>query len=85
MTITLEDVRAAVAANGKAVSARQLLRYFTALGIKPEGARQRPQIYPPDATDRVLEYLGLTGAVETTAGVISVGEAKRRAKQRRKS
>lgn len=43
----------------KPCSRAMLYIYFKRLGIKPVGARQRPQNYPDDAADRVLKHLGL--------------------------
>jgi hypothetical protein len=43
------------------ISRRQLLRHMSKAGVKPIGARQRPQNYPDDAAKRVLAHLGLNG------------------------
>lgn len=36
--------------------------YLRKLKIKPLGARQIPQIYPDDSLERILAYLGRSGA-----------------------
>lgn len=43
----------------KRVSSRQVRRYLDRLSIRPLGIRQRPNRYPMDTVDRVLESLGL--------------------------
>ena len=50
----LNEVRVA-----KTCSDIQLRRYITQLNIKPLGVRQRPQRYPADTTEKVLEHLGI--------------------------
>jgi len=43
----------------KTCSIQQLYRYFAAFHIEPVGVRQRPQLYPNDAAERILKQLGL--------------------------
>ena len=50
----LEEIR-----RHKTCSVTQLYRYFAAFNITPLGVRQRPQVYPDDAGERILEQLGL--------------------------
>jgi len=59
--MTLSQITKAVNAV-KPVSRPQLFRYIKAAGIEPLGARQRPQQYPPDSADRILDHLGLAVA-----------------------
>ena len=61
----------------KPVSQKQVFRYLKVCKIKPAGLRQRPQQYPDDAADRILETLGLK--------IVSMNElrdVRRRAKSR---
>lgn len=57
---------------------RQLHRYLKTFNIKPVGANQRPQRYPAETTDQLLQHLGM-GWNAREAGILSVKEAKRRA------
>lgn len=43
----------------KICTKRQLYRYLKQFNITPVGVRQRPQLYPDDAAQRVLLQLGL--------------------------
>lgn len=43
----------------KTCSIAQLYRYFAAFHIAPIGVRQRPQLYPDDTAERILQNLGL--------------------------
>ena len=43
----------------KTCSMIQLRRYLSRINIKPIGARQRPQRYPADTTERIFIYLGI--------------------------
>lgn len=56
--MTIEQITQTVAAV-KPASRRQVARYLAACGIAPIGARQRPQNYPEDSAERILQYLGL--------------------------
>ncbi len=49
-------------AGGKPCCQPQLYRYLKAFRIKPAGIRQRPQIYPADTAQRILNHLGLAVA-----------------------
>jgi len=51
---------------GKKVTSKTIYRYFKKLGIKPQGARQRPQKYPADTALRLAHYLGLELTPPTT-------------------
>ena len=42
----------------KPCSARQTRRYIQDVGVKPIGARQRPQRYPDDVVGKILLHLG---------------------------
>jgi hypothetical protein len=42
----------------KPVCREMLYNYLRRLGIKPIGARQRPQLYPPDTAKKILTHLG---------------------------
>ena len=56
--VTVEQVCQAVA-KLKPVTRATLYRNFQALGIKPLGVRQIPQLYPPDTAQRILRRYGL--------------------------
>jgi hypothetical protein len=58
-TITLADITKQVCAI-KPVSRRQVLRYMRTCKIRPAGElRQKPEHYPADSAERILERLGL--------------------------
>ena len=42
----------------KPLSRESIYTNIRALGIKPVGARQRPQLYPPDTAARILKRYG---------------------------
>jgi len=42
----------------KRVSRAQLYNYFKALKIEPIGARQKPQRYPDNTAEKIIDYLG---------------------------
>lgn len=42
----------------KPCSRAQVYRHIAALKIEPIGARQRPQQYPANSAQRILEHLG---------------------------
>ncbi len=42
----------------KRVSRAQLYNYFKALKIEPIGARQKPQRYPANTAEKIIDYLG---------------------------
>jgi hypothetical protein len=42
----------------KPCSTSTVIRYIRAVGIKPIGARQKPQRYPEDSALRILIHLG---------------------------
>lgn len=44
------------------ISRRQLLRHIKKAGVKPMGAKQRPQRYPINSAAVMLEYLGFNGS-----------------------
>jgi dihydroneopterin aldolase len=72
--MTTKQALKKLAAHGKKVTLQQLYRYFIACDIKPSGANQRPQQYPADSVQRILQHLGYSNEVVET-----------RAKQRRTS
>jgi len=47
----------------KPLSRPAVYNYLKALKIKPIGARQKPQRYPEDSADRILQHLGLPHVV----------------------
>jgi len=55
------DQITSVVADKKPLSKRQIYRCLVSLAIRPIGIRQRPQQYPADAADRILQALGLSG------------------------
>lgn len=55
--MTIAQIQTDLARAGKPSSEAQLRRYFTALGIKRQGARQRPAQYPDNATARIMAHL----------------------------
>jgi hypothetical protein len=88
MSVTIEDVKAALALAGKTASESTVRRLFRCLGVKPCGARQIPQRYPLDTIDRVKNHLGLGNPLESTrpaVGILSLAQIKRRAKAKGKS
>lgn len=57
--LTIEQIVEAVSSK-KPISRRTVYHHITALGIKPVGEiPQRPQLYPPDAAQRILSRYGL--------------------------
>ena len=75
--ITIEQVQKQICQAGKAISVRQIQRYFSALGIKCLGKRQKPNVYPSNAADRVLTHLGLNGEIAAHDGrVVSLNKLK---------
>ena len=57
--LTIQQLLDAVSRQ-KRMSVRTLYANITTLGIKPLGARQIPQLYPPDTAQRILARYGLT-------------------------
>jgi hypothetical protein len=43
----------------KTCTKRQIYRYLKLFNINPVGIRQKPQLYPDDAAQRILKQLGL--------------------------
>jgi triphosphoribosyl-dephospho-CoA synthetase len=60
--MTATQILQRLKAGGKTISAVHLYRYFQKFHIRPVGIRQRPQVYPEDAAERILENLGLAPA-----------------------
>lgn len=60
--MTTKQTLRQLAAAGKQVTVQQLYRYFNKLEISPSGAPQRPQQYPEDTAQRILQHLGLVPA-----------------------
>lgn len=59
MPLTIQQIHTLITKH-KAVSRRQLFRYFERLGITPFcGLRTRPRLYPDDSADRILAELGV--------------------------
>jgi len=56
----------------KPTSLAQLRRYIRAVGIKPIGARQRPQRYPDDAAGKILVHLGFEERSKPTNRIVSM-------------
>ena len=62
--MTTKQTLKALAASGKKISLGRLYIYLKRFEIKPSGVNQRPQQYPPDSAERILQHLGFsTGAV----------------------
>jgi len=80
--MTPNQILETLARQGKKVKRCQLYRYFKAAGIKPQGARQRPQIYPADSLNRLVQYLGLEtephrrSRLSQSAGIITMKQIK---------
>jgi hypothetical protein len=51
----------------KRVSRAQVYNYLKALKIGPIGARQKPQRYPDNTAERIIEYLGFPKIVSMKA------------------
>jgi hypothetical protein len=84
MSVTIEDVKKALAQAGKPVSESTIRRLFRVLGVKAVGARQIPQRYPLDTIDRVENHFGLGNPLDSTRpalGILTLPEIKRRAKK----
>jgi len=62
-------------------SERQLRRYLRLFNIKPLGIRQRPQRYPANTGLTILARLGSGTTQMPGEPIITVKEAKRRAKR----
>ena len=58
--MTVNEIRTELEKQGKRVSRWSLYQYFGKFKIKPAGARQCPQQFPPDSAQRILVKLGLT-------------------------
>ncbi len=56
--MTIVEIQSAVAPH-KRCSKASIHNYLNTLGIRPVGARQRPQRYPDDAAGKILLYLGI--------------------------
>jgi hypothetical protein len=76
--MTLLDIIAAVS-KFKPVGRRQIIRYRDALKIMPLGVRQRPQQYPADAAERILQHLGLSAVPPTVKSRVTTFKTNRRA------
>lgn len=59
---TIEDIHSEVN-RVKPVTRRQVYRYIKQFHIRPAGARQRPQLYPDDAGQRIVAEFGIKGLV----------------------
>lgn len=77
---TLTEIVAEVQAV-RPLSARQILRHLKAAGLKPAGARQRPQQWPENTPGLLLAYLGLGGTPATAARILSLTEVRHRARK----
>ena len=55
----IDQIIATLTKYGKTLKTCQLYRHLKRAGIKPVGARQRPQKYPADTALRLAQYLGL--------------------------
>jgi len=62
---------------GKSIGLTRFYHFLNELSIKPVGARQRPQHYPPDTANRILAHLGLAGG-SAIVGASAVVAGKRR-------
>lgn len=67
-TMTANETLQALLVAGKKIGRTRLYFYLDQLGIKPEGIRQRPQRYPSDTAQRILQHLGFT---EPAGGVFT--------------
>ena len=55
--MTIAQIQTDLATAGKASSEAQIRRYFAALGIQRQGARQRPAQFPDNSSVMILGYL----------------------------
>jgi hypothetical protein len=85
---------------GKPLNKSRLYELLVDLGIKPVGARQRPQQYPPDTAERILQHLGFSGGaangrseghlphtppkIRRRAGILSLSQLKTHKPRRKK-
>ena len=67
----------------KTCSRPHLYRYLKKLKIKPAGANQRPQRYPPEAAERILTHLGFNGQAPRIVTMAELRAERARAKGRR--
>jgi hypothetical protein len=91
--MTTKQTLQALAAGGKIISLGRLYVYLNRLGIKPAGANQRPQQYPPDTAERILAHLGFSSGRDVTttvangksrngsAGILTLKQLKRGARR----
>ena len=70
--MTIDEITEAVSSK-KETSRRQVQRYLKACEIKPIGPKQRPQRYPENSAQLILEWLGLG-----FGGEVSVATARYR-------
>jgi len=61
-TVTLPELRKALALHGKPVSTMTVYRYLAALGIR-QTVRQRPARYPGITSKMLLAHLGLIAPI----------------------
>jgi hypothetical protein len=54
-------------------------RYIRKIKIKPLGMRQKPQIYPDDAAEKILARLGLTPTMAQLRAERAKAQAERKA------
>ena len=51
---------------GKIIGVTRLYHFLNKLGIEPLGVRQRPQQYPADTAERILQHLGFSAVPQYT-------------------
>lgn len=75
--MTIDEIHSQIA-RVKPVSRRHAQRFLKQLNISPIGARQRPQHYPENSAQLILQHLGFA----TSQKIISVKKAKQLAGKR---
>jgi len=63
--------------SGKSIGPARLYQLLNQLDIQPAGARQRPQQYPADAAERLLNHFGIFPAGENARIPVANGQRGR--------
>ena len=76
--MTTAQILKAVRKGGKQIAIAHFYNLAPKLGIRPAGARQRPQQYPADSAERLLIHFGLSERPvhPTFAGPLATNSAK---------